>query len=576
MIEDTSSPLDPGAVAERVLRPGAAAPDGAVTQLVDLCVEVSRTSGRLRMLLQANEALAEELALPALHCRIAEAAARLVEVRAVALVVLSEDGVVRQLLQRSPANTGAVSVLLPSAATAQLTGRLRPLGPGRVVRVDGPLEQVPAPWCGPWLAVPVHYRREVLGVLLLDEADGRLSEEDEDVLLSLAGAAGTAVENARLYEDARRRQEWLQAAVELGNAMLALSDQREALALVTQSVQKLADAELVTTWLPGDEHDLLVGVVGQGDGTDQLLGCPVDRADTLVEEVLGRGRGLRLCSTERPDCSWMAAVDRAGIGPVVVVPLVGDGAAQGLLLVGRRHGRTAYADSDLDMAETFASHMALALGRIRAREDQQRLRVLEDRQRIARDLHDHVIQSLFATGLKVQAVQRQDGGAAHPRLAEVVHDIDGTIRRLRTTIFELADAPGEGSGEGSGLRSAALAVLAEVEPVLSCRPEVDFVGPVDTAIDPALVEEVRAVLREAATNSGKHARATELLVRLQVADGQLQVVVQDDGVGIDPAASRRSGLANLRRRAAVRGGVLVVDVPAGGGTRLCWSVPLPG
>jgi signal transduction histidine kinase len=418
----------------------------------------------------------------------------------------------------------------------------------------------------------VHYRRHLLAVLLLDEAGGRLGDEDEDVLLSLAGAAGTAIENARLYEEARRRQEWLQEAVELSGAMLALTDQREALALVTRSVQKLADAELVTTWLPDSEQDLLVGVTCHGAGTDELIGCPVDRTDTLADEILSTGRGTRLCSTERPDCSWMAAVDRAGVGPVVVLPLVGDSGTQGLLLAGRRHGRTAYADSDLDMAETFASHVALALDRIRTREDLQRLRVLEDRERIARDLHDHVIQSLFATGMKVQSAERLSGEVVRPRLAEAVRDIDATIRRLRTTIFGLADSP----SENPGLRSAVLAVLDEVEPVLSCRPQVEFVGPVDTASDPELAEEVLAVLREAATNSGKHARASQLLVRLEAGDGLLQVTVQDDGVGIDPAASRRSGLANLRRRASVRGGDLVVDVPAGGGTRLRWSVPLPG
>ena len=571
MIEDVTSPLPSPQVEDRPVDPGPVDLGRPVHQLVDLCVEVSRSSGRLRMLLQANEALAEELALPALHCRVVEAAAHLVQARAVALVVLAADGAVRQLLQRGPADAGAVSVLLSSAASAQLAARLLPLTPGRSVRVDGAADELPAPWSGPWLAVPVHYRREVLAVLLLDEADGRLGDEDEDVLLSLAGAAGTAIENARLYEEARRRQEWLQEAVELGNAMLALTDQREALALVTQSVQKLADAELVTTWLPGTEHDLLVGVVGEGDGTDALLGCQVDRADTLADEILSSGRGVRLCSTDRPDCSWMAAVDRVGIGAVLVLPLVGDGGTRGLLLAGRRHGRTAYTDSDLDMAETFASHMALALGRIRAREHLQRLRVLEDRERIARDLHDHVIQSLFATGMKVQSAERLSDGAARPRLAEVVQDIDATIRRLRTTIFELADPP----GGSAGLRSAVLAVLADVEPVLGCRPEVDFVGPVDTATDPALVEEVLAVVREAATNSGKHACATRLLVRVQVGDRLLRVTVQDDGVGIDPAASRRSGLANLRRRAAVRGGDLVVDVPDGGGTRLCWSVPLP-
>jgi len=256
----------------------------------------------------------------------------------------------------------------------------------------------------------------------------------------------------------------------------------------------------------------------------------------------------------------------------MVLPLLGGDAPHGLLLVGRRHGRPAYSEVDLDIAEAFAVQMALALDRLGARATEQRLGLLEDRERIARDLHDHVIQSLFATGLKVQSAERlSHDHVIRPRLTQAVQDIDTTIRRLRTTIFQLADS----SLTGSGLRAAVLAVLAEVRPVLTFEPEVEFRGPVDTATDAALGEDVVAVLREAVTNSGRHARGTRLLVRLEVGEGRLTLRVEDDGVGIG-AATRRSGLANLRQRAARRGGTLDLAVPPGGGTSLCWSVPLPG
>jgi signal transduction histidine kinase len=354
--------------------------------------------------------------------------------------------------------------------------------------------------------------------------------------------------------------------------MLALSDEREAISLIAQSVQKLADAELVTAWTPGPSDDILLGAVTVGDESEDVLGCRIDRADTLAAEILSSGRGALLSATERGDCAWMATVGRVGIGSVMVVPFVGGGGSRGLLLAGRRQGRPAYSPSDLDMAETFAGHMAMALDRVSARAVQQRISLLEDRERIARDLHDHVIQSLFATGLKVQSAERLSQEAVvRPRLAEVVQEIDGTIRQLRTTIFQLSDR----ASASCGLRSAVLDVLDEVAPVLAFEPEVEFDGPVDAASDAALVEEVVAVLREAATNCGKHAGASRLVVRLHVAAGRLSLTVEDDGIGLG-SSTRRSGLANLHERAARLGGSLAVGVPAGGGTRLCWSVPLRG
>ena len=526
---------------------------------------------RLRLLLRENEGIAEELALPALRCRIAEAAAHLVPTAVTGLALRGPDGAVAQLVQCEPRAPEAVSVLLPAAAVEELTARLGALPPGRVASVALDGAGLPEPWGRSAFAVPVHHRRDVLAVLLLGEPTDGLDAADEDVLRSLAVTAGAALENARLYDEARRRQEWLQAAAEVGTGMLTLGSERDAVALVAQTVQKLADAELVTLWTPGPAHDLLVGAVTLGDETEELLGCEVARADTLAAEILEQGRGQVLCSTARPECAWLATVDRAGIGPVMVAPLLGADGARGLLLAGRRHGRTPYSDVDLDLAETFATHVAMGLERIGARAAQQRLSLLEDRERIARDLHDHVIQSLFATGLKVQSAERVSSDPAiRPRLGEAVQGIDAIIRQLRTTIFRLADS----AASGPGLRAAVLDVLGEVAPVLPAEPEVEFHGPLDTTADPDFVAEVAAVVREAATNSGKHGRGTRLLVRVAAEGGRLNLVVQDDGVGLG-TNSRRSGLANLQRRAVRLGGSLALDVPAGGGTRLCWSVPLP-
>jgi signal transduction histidine kinase len=541
-----------------------------VDQIVDRCVEVSRTSERLRLLLAENEAIAEELALPTLHRRIAEAAGHLVPDCAAALAVVTAEGNVSQLVQCAADEDDALSMLVDRRSLERLDELLHPLRPGHVTPIPAPGGSLPPPWRGDFVALPVHYRRDVLAVLLVSPPEVGLSPEDEDVLLSLAVTAGTAIENARLYDQARRRQEWLQGAAEVGNGILALATEREAIGLIIQSVQKLADAELVTAWTPGPAGDILLGAVALGDSSEEVIGCQITRADTLAADILGSGRGQVLLSSDRPQCAWMASVDRAGVGPVMVVPFTSGNGSRGLLLAGRRHGRTAYTASDLDMAEAFASHMGMALDRVRARATQQRVSLLEDRERIARDLHDHVIQSLFATGLKVQSTERltQDE-VVRPRLAEVVQDIDATIRQLRTTIFQLSDR----ATTSCGLRSAVLDVLAEVAPVLAFEPQLEFEGPVDTATEAGVIEEVAAVVREAATNCGKHARATQLAVRLEVAAGRLALTVRDDGVGLGES-TRRSGLANLHERAVRLGGSMSVGVPAGGGTSLCWSVPL--
>ena len=392
-------------------------------------------STRLRMLLHESAAVVEELSLPSLHRRVVRAAGQLVPLEGAALAVLSPDGVVLQLVQQEDDIELVASVPLDVTMSAALTALLQPLLPWTVSRV-GPDRsgELPAPWSGGFAAIPAHHRRSVLAVLLVLEPTGGLSTEDEDLLLSLAATAGTAIENARLYEEARRRQEWLQEAADVSGGAMPVTTEDEAVELVAHSVRKLADAELVAAWVP--EGQGLRLTVGLGDRATDLATLDVDLDDRLVRDVTAKARGRQLDVTERPGSVWLDAVAELGVGSVMVVPLLAGSRLRGVLLVGRHLGRPGFLDVDLDMVESFAAHVTMALDLIRARAAQERMAQLEDRERIARDLHDHVASLLLSTGLKVQtSVGLSRDKRLSGRLHEVLQDIDVILQRLRSSIF---------------------------------------------------------------------------------------------------------------------------------------------
>jgi len=259
------------------------------------------------------------------------------------------------------------------------------------------------------------------------------------------------------------------------------------------------------------------------------------------------------------------------VGPVMMLPLVASQRVRGVLTVGRLHGRHRFTEADLDIATTFANHAAVALELADGRAQLQRMALLEDRDRIARDLHDHVIQRLFAAGLTVQSVAAAPAGPGQPeRLGRVVSDLDDTIRQIRTSIFQLRGPLGPQTASARGL---VLDVVAEVTESLGFAPEVRFTGPIDTMAAEDVVDDVVAVLRESLTNVARHAQASHVDVELAVTTTQLILDVADNGSGIGQTA-RRSGLANLHNRAEQRGGSLTVTAPDGKGTRLRWTIPL--
>jgi signal transduction histidine kinase len=281
------------------------------------------------------------------------------------------------------------------------------------------------------------------------------------------------------------------------------------------------------------------------------------------------GTPLRMAAPDERADLHASVPDDLDAGPLLVVPLVGSRNTHGVLSVVRLRGRSAFTAEDLDMATGFANQASVALELARARSDQQRAALLDERERIAADLHDHVIQRLFASGLSLQALAATLGpGRATERVLATVADLDATISQIRTAIFALQQ-PAQAAARG--LRARLLDVVTEVTPALGFEPAVRFSGLLDT-LPTALTDDLLAVLREALTNTARHAHATTVDVELTATRDRVTLGVRDNGTGIGDT-TRRSGLANLLHRAEHHGGDLSVD-SGPDGTRLAWSVPL--
>jgi signal transduction histidine kinase len=311
--------------------------------------------------------------------------------------------------------------------------------------------------------------------------------------------------------------------------------------------------------------------VAVGTEARSLMGSSYALENTLTEEVLRTGEPALVAGTE---AEGRVVHVRAVIpeGPVMVLPLRGREVARGTLVVARRADRPRFRAADMEMATSFANHAALALELADARRDSQRMAIFEERDRIARDLHDHVIQQLFAAGMSLQGIALGLGDRPEAqRVDQVVDSLDTAIQQIRASIFQLRDHLGP---QGLGIRAAVLEVVSEVSTGLAADPDVRFSGPVDTVVDAALADDVLAVVREGLTNVVRHAEAATVVVGLTATSALLELRIADDGRGMGEA-TRRSGLENLRHRAERRGGTCEVqELRPGVGTVVIWSVPV--
>ncbi|GAA4168560.1 sensor histidine kinase [Gryllotalpicola koreensis] len=426
-----------------------------------------------------------------------------------------------------------------------------------------------------FLGVPVHSRDTIFGNLYLTNHAGGFTEDDQEVVTALAATAGLAIQNARLYTETARRQAWTAVTAEITAALLA-GDGRDPLALIAERVHDTADAAVVMVMVPtsraedegrgadaGEPGTLRVAAVS-GIGWEDALGDEVAIADSLAGRAFSSGQAAYA------ETLPVAYAHDGMLGPTLALPLTADGANSGVLVIGRATDQVAFSEATRQLAAEFAGQASLALALAEARDARQRMAVVRDRSRIARELHDNVIQQLFGSGLELQGLLgtgiRPDAGASIQRVTE---QLDDAISQIRLAIFALTAT----QTDASSLRHRVIDVVEQYRHELLRSPRIDFRGALDSTVTPELADDVVAVVREAVSNTVKHARARTVNVSVALADGRLRVEVADDGQGGVDASSRRSGLANLHARAEARGGTFTIESPTTG-TRIVWEVPI--
>jgi signal transduction histidine kinase len=423
-----------------------------------------------------------------------------------------------------------------------------------------------------FLGAPIRIRDEVYGNLYLTEKrDGaQFDEEDEAVLVALAAAAGVAIENARLYDEARRQQRWLTASSEVTQTLLSGADVSDALALITASSLEISGADLVVLALPTADQSHLLIEHAAGDGADEALGLVLPVQGSASGQVLASGQRMSLDDFSHDE--RVAAVSRQhmNLGPAIVVPIGAAGDVRGVLTAGRRPGSMPLTPQAADMLVTFAIQAGIALELAEHRRQSERVAVFEDRDRIARDLHDLVIQRLYATGMSLQGMVPLIGV---PELASrvniAVDALDETIREIRSSIFALQVRH---EGKPPGLRLRIVQVSDEMARLLGFPPALQLDGRLDDDVPDDVSEHLLSALREALSNAARHSGASKVEVTVR-ANAELSLRVRDNGSGIKQL-DRRSGLSNLEQRAMKLGGTLRIEPAAGGGTVLDWRVPL--
>ncbi len=549
--------------------------DDLLEQLVERAQDVMSTQGRLRGLLAATRAISSDLSLPVLLQRVVQSACDLVGARYGALGVIGPDRLLSEFITVG-LDAKTIEAIGPYPRGKGILGLLisdpRPL---RLAELNEHPQAVGFPANHPpmksFLGVPVRVGEQVFGNLYLTEKiqQPAFTAEDEELLTALASAAGVAIDNARLYELEQRRQRWQTAAAEISRELLA--GDSDPLPMITERAREVGEADFAAILLQVAGTDELLVAAADGTGAAGLLGTlvPIDRS--LAGKALVDGRDLVVADVRATEQSYGAAGVPDGAGLLVRLPDTGEG-MPGVLALSRTRGRRPFDTDEQDMIEGFADHAGVALKLAHAQEARRRLSLLEDRDRIARDLHDHVIQRLFAAGLGLTGLaSRTAEPETRQRLTQYTDQLDDTIQAIRQTIFALQ------RHRETGTQARVMGIVRDATGALGFAPDLRFEGPLDALLDSEIVDHVAAVVREALANAARHAGASSVSVILSAADGKnLAVSITDNGKGVgDP--SRISGLGNMRARAEELGGSFAIVSPVKpgeGGTRIEWTIPL--
>jgi signal transduction histidine kinase len=529
-------------------------------------------------LLDVGLAISSELSLSAVLQRIIELAAEITDARYGALGVLGADQRIAEFVttgitseQRKaigdlPVGHGILGVLIGDAHPL----RLRSIA-DHPQSVGFPPNHPPM---ASFLGAPIKARGKTFGNIYLTEKQSapEFSEEDERALLILAAQAGVAIENARLYEQGLKRERRLEAIREITNQIQEGVAPDDTLSLVAGRARELVGADLATISVPGDDAALLVTKVADGAHADEVRGLDVPVGRSISGDVIRTGQAVVLANAPSDGRAYLPLTEGGNMGPAMFIPLAVRGVAFGTLTVANRPGGPLFSTEDLTLVETFAGQASVAIEYGRAQDELKRLTLMDERERIAKELHDGVIQSLFAVGMGLQAAATMSRDPdLERRVSDAVAEIDRAIRDLRNYIF--------------GLRPGILAdrqldqAIRQLAEEFQARTGVTTVAEVDARGAAELTggaSDVIQMVREALSNVGRHAQAATCRVSLTMTGSNALLEIDDDGSGFDPetATGGGNGLRNLRERAESIGGELTIVSSSGEGTTVRVLIPL--
>src|SRR5690554_5772628 len=411
-------------------------------------------------LLRAVLSLGADLDLSSVLQRFVQVSAQLTNARYAAINVLDASGASTTFVQYGVPETAAAR-LANSPHAIGVLGAIPDYGVLRLrdLRELHAFQGYPAghPDMGSFLGTAVRVHEEIIGYLYLADKQPEFEDADVDVVLALAAAAAVAIQNAQLYADARARENWLRAGQEITTLLLSGAEEDEALERIAVHAREIAEADSAVLILPGMGGELVMEIV-DGDGKDALIGTVMPRdgrawrtmrggAGELVESLYAH-RQVRLQPMRQ-------------FGPALYAPMTAEGHAMGVLVLLRNIGRAPFGPHDLLTARSFAAQAAVALRLAEARHVRDAEALLDERERIARDLHDLAVQQLFATGMQLESLRRKAarGGVSPVELEEILHDaldnVDASVRQIRSIVHALKD-PDAASGLVERLRREAL------------------------------------------------------------------------------------------------------------------------
>ncbi|HEY8863660.1 MAG TPA: GAF domain-containing protein [Candidatus Dormibacteraeota bacterium] len=531
---------------------------------------------RKDVLLEAGLTLASELSLPIVLQRIVDLAAEVTDARYGALGVIGAGEELvdfittgisakqRRAIGDLPRGRGLLGLLIREPSIV------------RIRDIRSHAESVGFPPNHPpmhsFLGAPVRAMGTTYGNIYLADKRGaeEFSLEDEGSLRVLATQAGVAIANASLYQESMRRERWLEALREITGDILGGADASSLLTSIAEHARDLAGAASATITTPTSSPAQLEVSAAVGAYAEDVRGQSVPAAKSISGEVIQTGKPLNTDDASTHGRAYQPIIRMGHVGPAIFVPLRVRGKATGTLMVANLEGGRRFDEGTIRLVETFADQASVAIEYGRAQADLRRLGLMEERERIAKELHDGIIQSLFAVGMNLQSTALMSGSTeTSSRVEGAVGELDRVIRDLRNYIFGLRP----GILADRHLDQALQELGAEIQKRSPTQVEVEVDAELAAGVS-SNAHQIVQLTREALSNVARHAQAGRALVRLARKGNNAVLVIEDDGVGFDVRRdSAGNGLRNMRERAAAMGGTLRVTSKAGKGTRLSLTFP---